>query len=384
MTSNLLRIVAAAALLAQGGDWVPARADYRWSFPRDHWAHPEYRTEWWYFTGHLAAAGDTTPRFGYQFTFFRIGVLPRRVPLASAWETQSLVMGHAAITDLRSGTHRFSELLVRAAAGLAGLGAPGDSTVVWSRAPAGTPGRWTLRWNGAGFRFNAHDSTRAFGFELDTRPTRPLVFHGPNGFSRKGPGPTSASLYYSSTRLATRGSLSLDARTFEVHGESWMDREFFTASLSDEQTGWDWFSLQLSDGRDLMLFRVREATGRTSWAAGTIAAPGRPPRPLEREDFEIRPLATWRSPVTGAEYPRRWAIAVPGEEVMLEVEAAVADQENRSRLLPRLFYWEGSVTVRNPGGAPAGRGYAELVGYGSGLRPAMQGAAQASVRHPRR
>lgn len=367
----MLRILLVATLLGLQANWTPARPDFRWSFPRDHWAHPDYRTEWWYFTGQLAAAGDTAPRFGYQFTFFRIGVLREPPRLDSDWATQMLVMGHAAVTDLSTGRHLFSEVLVRAVPNLAGFGAEGDSMLVWSRAPAGTPGRWTLRWTGDGFRFSARDSAQRLAFDLEAAPTKPLVFQGPNGFSRKGPGPTSASLYYSFTRLATTGTLALDGAAYAVRGESWMDKEFFSNSLTDDQVGWDWFSLQLTDGRELMLYLLRDSSGATTWSSGTLVSPTGAPRWLDRTAFTVRPSGTWTSPATGAAYPARWTVSVPSAGLILDIEPLVSAQENRSRILPPLFYWEGAVRVRDNTGRPAGRGYVELVGYGSGRRPAL-------------
>jgi predicted secreted hydrolase len=360
----------AAATLLQG-DWTTARSDYRWSFPRDHWAHPGYRTEWWYFTGQLQAADDTARRFGYQFTLFRVGLLPSPAGLNSDWAARMLVMAHAAVTDLAAGAHHFSETLYRAVPLLGGFGEPGDSLVGWSRGPAGTDQRWSVRWEGDGFAFRMADRRQDFAFDLRTSPERPLVLEGPNGLSRKGAGATAASLYYSFTRLATSGSLRVGGREYDVRGTSWMDKEFGSSQLAPHQVGWDWLSLQLDDGRDLMLYVLRDSAGGADHAAGTLVPRSGPPRYLERDDFRIRPLGRWTSRESGATYPARWSVDVPSDSLRLVVEPLLADQENRSRLLPALYYWEGAVRALDDAGRRVGRGYVELVGYGGGLRPAI-------------
>ncbi len=372
--ARVARVVAAAAVClaaAQSGDWLAARPGYRWQFPRDHWSHPDYKTEWWYFTGHLGVSGDTAARYAYQFTVFRVGVLPRAPEPGSDWAAQMLVMGHAAITDLATGRHVFSEVLYRAIPLLGGFGAPGDSLVAWSRGPAGTDDRWTLRWADSGFAFRMADTRLGLAFDLVTRPRKPLAFQGPGGLSRKGAGPTAASLYYSFPRLDTRGTLTHEGRTMAVEGVSWMDKEFGSNQLGANQVGWDWFSLQLDDGRDLMLYLLRDSTGRTDFASGTIIPPEGEPRYLSAADFGAEPGRRWTSPSSRAAYPLGWTITIPGADLRLTIEPLADDQENHSRIIPRLFYWEGAVAVRDAAGRRVGRGFVELVGYGRGMRPAL-------------
>jgi predicted secreted hydrolase len=365
----LLLALAGMALGAQ--PWEPARPDYRWAFPLDHWARPGYRLEWWYFTGHLEAAGDGQRRFGYQFTFFRVGLLAEPPQRATAWHAANLIMGHAAVTDLGAGHHRFSELLYREMALLGGFGRYPDPVIAWSRAPAGTDGSWTLSWNGRAFDFGMVDRARGMAFTFETEPLKPLVFQGPNGYSRKGHGATTASQYYSLTRLRTRGTLALDGVARPVEGLSWMDKEFGSNQLGEDQVGWDWFSLQLADGRDLMLYVLRGRAGEVTFARGTVVAPDGAARYLAPADWAVRSTATWTSPVTRARYPSRWVIELPGEGLRVEVLPETADQENRSRLVPDLHYWEGAVRVLGRDGALAGRGFVELTGYGTRSRPAI-------------
>ena len=349
-----------------GTAWLAARPDFAWRFPRDHWSHPGYRTEWWYFTGHLTSPADTTAQFGYQFTIFRIGLLPDAPSWRSTWAATDLVMGHAAVTDLRTGRHVFSEVLYRAVPLLGAFGGPWDPLLAWSLAPPGTPARWTLAWNGGGFDFAMRDDGQEIAFALSTRATKPLVFQGPNGYSRKGAADAAASQYYSFTRLATSGTLRVGPETLTVRGESWMDKEFGSNQLAGDQVGWDWFSLQLDDGRDVMLYVLRDAAGGASHANGTLVAADGRARWLEATDFSVVASARWRGPA-GTEYPARWRVRVPLAELDLEVAPRLADQENRSRLVPQLAYWEGGVDVRAAGRA-VGRGYVELTGYGARTR----------------
>ena len=367
-----LAAAAAGALGADSGPWLRAQPGYQWSFPRDHWSHPGYRTEWWYFTGFLAS--DETPprRFGYQFTFFRVGLAPDSARGAAAWAARDLVMAHAAVGDFARRDHRFSELLYRAAPLLGGFGAHPDPRIAFSRGPAGTAAPWTLAWDGRGFGLAAADSARRLGFRLTATPLRPLVFQGPGGVSAKGRAPGEASLYYSFTRLATAGTLTLDGRTYRVRGQSWMDREFGSNQLAVGQVGWDWFSLALDDGRDLMLYLLRRADGGVDHRSATLVRADGKPRYLAPEEWSVRATATWKSPAGGAVYPARWLVEIPGERLRLEVEPVMPDQENRSALVGAVVYWEGAVVARAPGGGrELGRGYVELTGYGRGTRPPL-------------
>lgn len=349
--------------------WLVAVGNYEWSFPRDHRAHEGYRIEWWYFTGHLEADDDPARRFGYQFTIFRIGLLPRPVPFDSAWSAGDLLMGHAALTDETGPSHRFSEVLYRAAPLLAGFGAAPDPVIARTRAPAGTDDEWSLRWNGEAFDLRMRDDRRGFSLDLVTAPVKPLVLQGPNGFSRKSEAAGAASLYYSFTRLATSGTVALDGRTWHVHGASWMDKEFSSSQLGADQVGWNWFGLQLDDGREIMLYELRDADGRVDHARGTLVDTLGQAVYLEGDDWTTRALGTWRSPESGIVYPSGWSVDVPAAGTSLVLEPVMAGQENRSSLAGSPIYWEGAVVVRDAGGAVVGRGYVELTGYGEGNRP---------------
>ncbi|HET9551443.1 MAG TPA: lipocalin-like domain-containing protein [Anaeromyxobacteraceae bacterium] len=358
---------------ADGGEgerpsFLPADPAHAWSFPRDHFARPGHRNEWWYFTGILGAADGR--RFGYQLTFFKVGILPSPQPFASRFSTSGAVMAHAAVTELATGRHRFAEVLWRDAPLLAGFGAPPGPGVVSAQAPPGTPGRWTLDLDGSTWRLRARDDGAGLALDLAATPSRPLVLEGPNGYSRKAAAEGYASEYYSQTRLATEGTLLLDGRAVPVRGESWMDREVGSSALAPEQAGWDWFALRLADGRDLMLYVLRRADGAADWRSATLVSPDGKATFLADGDWRLRATGRWTSPATGAAYPSGWRVEVPAAGLALDVTPLVAAAENRSRRVPGLFYWEGPVEVRSQG-RPAGEGYVELTGRGVGSRPPL-------------
>jgi predicted secreted hydrolase len=325
-----------------------ALAPRAFAFPADHGPHPAFRTEWWYFTGNLEAAGGR--RFGYQLTFFRNALAPGAVVRASRWGAREAWLAHFALTDVEG--HRFHafERFRRGALGLAGA--------------EGLPFRvWLDRWEASGKPFPLTLRAAAGEVALDLRLARgkPPVLQGDRGLSRKGAAPGQASYYYSLTRMPTAGRLRLAAEDLAVRGLSWMDREWSTSSLSPGQVGWDWFALQLADGRELMLYRLRLADGGIDPASGgsLVAADGGK-RQLARRDFAVTELARWESPA-GDSYPARWRVRVLSAELDLEVRPLLADQEHRGAFR----YWEGAVAVEGTAaGAPiAGRGYVELTGY---------------------
>ena len=278
-------------------------------------------------------------------------------------------MGHAVLTGLDTSRHRFSELVVRAAPLLAGFGRDPDTRLTWSVGPPGTPEPWDLRWNGNGFDFNVGDAGKSFGFSLSTRLLKPVVFQGPGGLSRKGEGATEASHYYSFTRMATTGTVRLEGKELEVSGVSWMDKEFGSNQLGKDKSGWDWFSLQLDDGREVMLYLLRSRDGKTDHVGGTLVDAAGEVRYLEPGEWEMKATREWTSPKTGAAYPAGWILDIPVAGIRAAIAPKLADQENRSALIPNLFYWEGSVRIESKSGERIGQGYVELTGYGENSRP---------------
>ncbi len=370
------RVVLAVAALLAGALAAAAELRFRlaapghaWSFPRDHHTHPGYRTEWWYLTGQLESVDPPGREFGYQLTFFRVGLLPERPPLDSPWAAANLVMAHAALTDLGARSHTFSEVLWREMPLLGGFEPFPRGPIAWARAPAGTDGRWTLDLEGGAFHMAVEDRARGLAYRLTARPEKPLVFQGPGGLSRKSAAEGFASLYYSLTRLATEGTVTAGGRAWRVRGRSWMDREFGSSQLAPSQVGWDWFGLQLADGRDLMLYVLRRADGSADFARGTLVAADGSARWLSAGEFTVRSTSSWRSRASGVTYPARWSVAVPSAGLALEVEPALADQEDRAPRSGGIVYWEGAVRVRDASGRAAGTGYVELTGYGEKSRP---------------
>ncbi len=362
---------------AAGAEWLDVKPDHVWQFPADHWPNEDYRVEWWYFTGFLdpdAGSGrgietpGRLPSYAYQFTFFRIGLANAPHAGASQWRSRNLIMGHASLIDLERSRHRFSESIYRDAPLLTHTGTWPDTVLVRSRAPAGTDGVWTLAWNGAGFDVAMTDDAAGIAFQLRTKPRAPLVLQGRAGYSVKGP--TNASLYYSFPRLDTEGTIVWDGRTVPVRGTTWMDRELSSGHLSEGQTGWDWFSLRMNDGTDIMLYAVRGGAGTAGHRAGTWIARDAPPEYLG-DAWTAETKQTWKSEETGIEYPVAWEIRMPGRALVLHVEALFPEQENRTRIPGGINYWEGAVRVRDESGKERGIGFVEMTGYGEGNRPPL-------------
>jgi predicted secreted hydrolase len=337
-------------------------------FPADHGTHPGFRTEWWYFTGNLEDPGGR--RLGYQLTVFRNALAPASETAderPSAWATRQAWLAHFALTDPGAGTFRSDQRLARGALGLAGaeLADPGGLRAWvedWSVEPVGD-GSAANAAAGAGLgtlRLRA----RQEGAALDLRLTAlgPPVPHGDRGLSRKGAAPGDASFYYSIPRLATEGTVEVGGRTLPVSGLSWLDREWSTSALGPDQEGWDWFALQLSDGRDLMLYRLRRRGGGLDpVSSGTLIEPDGRARHLDAAAVEVAAAGRWRSPRSGATYPSGWRLRVPAADLEVALEPLLLDQE----LDVGFRYWEGAVEARgvSAGRPVTGRGYVELTGY---------------------
>jgi len=353
--SVLLSGVVASAVSAESEpEWAVALPGWQYEFPRDHHSHPDFKTEWWYFTGNLT--GDDGQDYGYQLTFFRQGV-QRGTPADTRFAVRDIKLAHFAVSDLLRRDFRFAQRLSRGAFGEAGF-ADGER-VAWIE-------DWEMRLQeGGGFVVHAADG----GVVLDLRmtPQKPPVFHGEEGVSQKAEGEGRGSHYYSFTRLKSEGTLQIDGRRIPVRGWSWFDQEWATNQLTEEQTGWDWLSLQLDDGTELMVFQIRlRAGGRDPFSHGTWVAVDGSTVAVKNDDFALVPGRTWRSRDTGGEYPVEWTVRVPKLGLDLQVTAAFDRQE---LVLEPIAYWEGSVRVQGTreGQPVTGRGYVEMTGYGGGL-----------------
>ena len=322
-------------------------------FPADHGPHPDYRSEWWYFTGNVASRSGRV--FGFQLTFFRFALAPGAPQLpATRWATRQAYMAHLAISDVENRRFYAFERFDRNALGLAG--AQPRPFRVWL-------GDWQVRGaDSATFPLVLSARHGGQAIELVAEAGKGVVLQGDRGFSQKSQQPGNASHYYSYTRLPVHGTIRVDGENHTVSGLGWMDREWGTTALDAGQSGWDWFALQLDDGRDLMFYRLRRYGGATDpMSAGVVVAGDGTPQKLGAEDVVVRPTGTWRSPGGGA-YPAGWSLRVRKHALELQVTPAFDDQEHRGALR----YWEGAVAVAgtSEGRAVRGRGYVELTGYG--------------------
>ncbi|HKV62812.1 MAG TPA: lipocalin-like domain-containing protein [Candidatus Acidoferrum sp.] len=340
--------------------WQPLVAQYRtalpgyhYEFPRDHFNHPEFQTEWWYYAGNLKSAEGH--HFGFELTFFRQAV-SRDPAKAGVWQLQDLYLAHLALSDLDGGKFYHAERTNRAGPGIAAVSE--SLARIWN-------GNWQIQWHGSDQELQAIDARFQLHFTLHAE--KPPVIHGEDGVSQKAEGPGRASHYISLTRLKTSGTIEIGGKRLEVTGTSWMDHEFFTHQLDSNQTGWDWLSLQLDDHTELMLFHIRRRDGSSDpYSAGTyVDATGKTTH-LQSGDFKLEPRGEeWLSPVTGATYPIHWKITIPKLGIELEAKTPLASQEltGNTKLAPN--YWEGAVALTGKRNAQplGGVGYLEMTGY---------------------
>ncbi len=327
-------------------------------FPRDHGAHPGFRTEWWYVTGNVDSTAGR--RFGVELVFFRQALAANAPARQASLAARDMILAHAAVTDVDGGRFHHEERLARLAGGLAELAGPSD----------GVPFRvtcadWSLRATPGGDGFlplELRANGREFAFVLQAAPGKPLVLQGDRGLSQKSEGAGNASIYYSMTRLPLTGTITVGGRVHEVRGLGWLDREWSTSALGADQVGWDWFSLQLDSGEDLMWYRLRRRDGSADpWSRGCIVDAAGQATPLAATKVVATPSGTWRAADGGAAYPAQWRLQDPDGGFDLEITPLLPDQELRTAVR----YWEGAVAVRGTrlGRAVTGRGYLEMTGY---------------------
>ncbi len=348
-----------ALLGAPDSAFAHAEEPRDFSFPADHGPHPAYRNEWWYVTGNLDATGGE--RFGFELTIFRFALAPATepAPVAEApsdWRTRQVYVGHFAITDAAGGRFLAAETFARGALGLAGATAEPFRVWVedwWLKAypqDGQGEGKWLL-----------HADSGNAALTVTLEPEKPPVLNGDRGLSRKSSEAGNASYYYSITRIATHGTLRIGNEVFDVSGLSWLDREWGSSALSDEQSGWDWFALQFADGSELMYYQLRHRDGGIDpMSAGTFVPAEGDPVQLAAGDVALSVRDYWSSPA-GGRYPSGWTLSVPRLELAVQVDPVMQAQE----LETSVRYWEGAVDVsgRRGAGTVTGRGYVELTGY---------------------
>ena len=343
-----------------------AREPRPFEFPADHGPHPRFRSEWWYVTGNLTSAEGRD--FGFQLTIFRSALSPEAPETASAWTTNQAYLAHFTVTDVASGRFHARERFARGSVGLAG--ATAVPLRVWLE-------DWVIEAGSEEtFPLELTADADSMSLHLELGRGKPPVPQGERGLSRKGPESGNASYYYSLTRMPAAGTLRVSADTMRVRGSAWLDREWSTSALSDGVVGWDWFALQLDDGWDVMIYRLRRADGSaTPFSQGVLVGPaGETERLTWGTDVTVEPTGTWASPRDGAVYPSGWIVRLPGRGWELAAAPRVPDQE----LALSFRYWEGAVSVLGTGvgGARvAGRGYVELTGYAEQARAGGGGGA---------
>jgi predicted secreted hydrolase len=334
----------------------PALPGYDFSFPRDHGAHEEYKTEWWYYTGHLET--DAGKRYGFELTFFRVGIVPPGAPATTRWDLRNLSLAHFAISDVGANDFRYYEKLNRSSPFTAGASA-GVLDVFnegW-RATTLADGSWRIAAYGGG----------KDAIDLVVTSRKAPAVHGENGISMKAAGAGYATHYYSMSRLEVRGRVNGSL----CHGLAWMDHEFGSSQLRESQQGWDWFSIQLDNDAELMLYQIRRTDGTPDvTSSGSLISSEGNVIHLRRDQMVITPLSSWHSTKSGATYPMSWRVAVPSFGIALVLRPLMKDQELVTRSSTRVTYWEGAVDVAGSFGNVAinGQGYVEMTGYDRAFR----------------
>ncbi len=355
------------AAVASAQSWQSAVSGYRYEFPRDHFSHTNYQTEWWYYTGNLHGADGH--RYGLELTFFRQAVhLPKQAAASEslAWRPDQIYLAHLAFSDIDGGEFYHTERLNRAGPGLAGAsnGAKGEPQRYWN-------GNWQVRWSSLTFGEQELEAVSdRLKIRLTLKPEKPSVVHGQNGLSVKGPLAGEASHYISFTRLRATGHADWKGRSPTLEGLAWMDHEFFTEPRDNSLAGWDWFAIQLDSKEELMLYRLRNKSGQASpYSSGTYVDAKGEAHFLGAGQFALSPVESWRSSLSGASYSVGWKITVPSLDLELIEHTSLKNQELFSSNGITPTYWEGAVTYEGHSRKQAvkGAGYLEMTGYDNSL-----------------
>jgi len=336
------------------------------TFPADHYSHPDFKTEWWYYTGHLET--DSGKKYGYQVTFFRFGVRDRQKETKEPPLFTELYMAHFALSDIAAKKFIFRERINRGIAGKAGgrgygdkAGAAVDRYLVWNE-------DWKVVGDERNHLIQVND--RGTRLRLSLKAVKAPSLHGENGLSQKGEGEGRASYYYSLTRMQAEGELAIDGKNEKVRGLSWMDHEFGSNQLGEDQVGWDWFSIQLDNNTELMLYLMRRKDGSVDpYSSGTLVSANGATKPINLRDYRVEVLDRWKSQKSGANYPMKWKVTIPSEEIELDILPAFHDQELITNRSTRVTYWEGAVGIKGKfrNKPVTGDGYVEMTGYAGKL-----------------
>ncbi len=365
-------------------EFLRALAPREWNFPRDHGRHDGYKTEWWYFTGNLRDQAGR--RFGYQLTFFRTAYIPTTTTRPSLWGMNELFFAHAAISDVSGKVFTFQDRLQR---GLPGLATASDQTLDvslldWSakldgaKIEKGGMGVSPMSLTYAKQRQDAHATEsihllaneKGFSIDLTCSIPREPILQGTGGLNAKGVQPGQASYYYSMTRLPTHGTLETSNQKFTVDGISWMDHEFSSNALGKNQTGWDWISLSLADGTDLMIYRIRNREGGSDYLSGTQISTDGKPRYLTADEIKLESSKPWKSPNSAGSYPQEWKVQLK-DRPAITVRSVMPGQELTTPHSTNVNYFEGAVDALDDKGHSIGEGYLEMTDYAKSINGGM-------------
>lgn len=347
--------VSASAVLDTSGSsmegFARAIGPYDWQFPQDFGAHPDFQTEWWYYTGNLAT--EDGRRFGFQFTIFRRAITPQQSDSDSAWRTNQMYLAHFTVSDIADERFLHAQRLSRGGAGLAGATVDPRYRV------------WLEDWeiiaqNDEATLVRIHAEAEDFAIDLTLEQVKPPALHGDGGLSPKSDEPGNASYYYTLSRLLTEGTITIGEQQYAVSGNTWKDHEFSTSALGANAQGWDWFGLIFDNNTELMVGQIRLVDAGVEPAFGGLYIhEDGSTEYLSSEQISITPTDTWVSPHTDAEYPSGWDIVIQTEqgEIAFHAEPLMRDQELADT---DPSYWEGAVRIT---GDVTGYGYAELTGY---------------------
>lgn len=339
--------------------YLRAEGPREFVFPEDHGPHIGFRTEWWYYTGNVFT--EEGRQFGYQFTIFRSQLNPSGgvKEEGTDWSTDQLYLGHFAVSDVEAQNHVYAERYSRGAAGLAG--AQADPFRIWLE-DWSTERIITDQADDKNFPVRLKATSKEATIDLKVVPSKPLTLQGEEGYDAKGPEQGNASYYLSFTRMQTDGTITVGGESYTVSGSSWMDHEWSTSALGEEQEGWDWFSIQLSNGMDLMYYQLRNSDGSIStFTTGTLVGPDGEKTNIDPEDVDMEVLEYWDSPHSAGRYPSKWNINIPSVDLKLNLETLIPDQE----MDVSVRYYEGTLSVSGSmdGESLGGQGFIEMTGY---------------------
>lgn len=356
LCSSSIPVLAQSAPIAttrKSKEFRRALPGYVFQFPQDHRSHNEFKTEWWYYTGHLE-----TPQkkpFGFELTFFRSGLDTSKQVQTSRWKVDNVYLAHFAVSDLAEKKFLFHSQTNRP--GVATAGADQQKYQVWN-------GGWSATLDGNTHALKA--SQPDYAIDLKLTSAKPPAVHGKNGVSQKANCVGCASHYYSMTRMLAKGTIRRGAKTLPVEGTVWMDHEFGSNQLTKEQIGWDWFSIQLEDNSEIMLYVMRLKSGQFDPnSSGTIISADGKTEHLSLTDYKIDVEKHWKSSATKANYPAGWHVVIPGRQLDITIEPLLDNQELIGDQTSGISYWEGAckATGTANGKNISGQAYVELTGY---------------------